>query len=95
MNIARIVVLDYRGWPARVTDLFVLALGAYRQQQSASAPVFSKGDVKISAFGGFNVGQNFTRLSTTAFRAGLTPSEIPEPFHSPTEGHDDENRREK
>lgn len=37
---------------------------ARAQDQSASVPVISRGDVQALAFGGFDLGQSFTRVST-------------------------------
>lgn len=68
-----------RAWRgARFACLLAFAVAA-RGQESSSVPVLSRGDVELSGFGGFNVGQSFTRVSTTAFRAGLSPLNIVTP----------------
>ncbi|HEY3836976.1 MAG TPA: hypothetical protein VGL72_10410 [Bryobacteraceae bacterium] len=43
------------------------------EDQSASVPILSKGDIQGFGFGGFSFAQTFNRLSTTEERAGLTP----------------------
>jgi hypothetical protein len=59
-----------------VTALLAAAVASYSQQQSASVPVLSPGNVQLSAFGGFNLGQSFTGFNTSIFNAGLTPQDL-------------------
>jgi hypothetical protein len=62
--------------PVRLIALLAAAAASYGQQQSASVPVLSPGNVQLSAFGGFNLGQSFTGFDTSIFNAGLTPQDL-------------------
>lgn len=63
----------------KFAGLLLLAVNLRAQQESSSVPVLSRGNIQAFAFGGFTVGGSFNRISTTEFRAGLTPVNLTTP----------------